>query len=96
MFSMERENIGQRKRGLEVLGLRVVLLCVESEGDVWSKVLEVNKPCGVMKEACCGQSGRIKQSPIHEEACCDGDASMAVVGVMGRGEVGTEIREGGL
>lgn len=60
-----------------------------------SKLLEVNKPCGVVKEACCGQREELSEVPSMRRPVVMEMASMAVVeggkgrsGPFTRGEMG--------
>ena len=78
VFSMERENTEQRKEDWSAEGLRVVLLSRIRRGCL-SELLEVNKPCGVVKEACCGQREESREAPSMRRPVVMEMASMAVV-----------------
>ena len=79
MFSLWKEKtLSRGKRIGSVEGLRVVLLC-RIRGGVWANFLEVNKPCGVMKEACCGQREELSKVPSMRRPVVMDMASMAVV-----------------
>ena len=72
------KTLGRGKRIGSAEGLRVVLLCRIRRGCL-SKVLEVNKPCGVMKEACCGQREESSKVPSMRRPVVMEMASIAVV-----------------
>lgn len=58
-----------------------------------SKLLEVNKPCGVVKEACCGQREELSEVPSMRRPVVMEMASMAVVeGGKGRSGPFTRVR----
>ena len=74
----KEKTLSRGKRIGSVEGPRVVLLRRIRRGCL-SKVLEVNKPCGVMKEACCGQREELSEVPSMRRPVVMEMARMAVV-----------------